>query len=100
MSEGRNSFEKLKEKGSKLKGNIGTVIQKANAKFWKGKLKIIKKKASDSTKNNTEKAKDGESKIAGLDLDDGTKKTGKRKQGLIEKVLTMIQKRTQKQWKA
>ena len=37
-------------------------------------LKIVNKKSSDSTKNKTEKVKERESKITGLNLDDGAKK--------------------------
>ena len=44
-------------------------------------IKIVNKKSSDSTKNKTEKVKERESKITGLNLEDSTKKkTNKKKQ--------------------
>ena len=42
-------------------------------------LKIVNKKSSDSTKNKTEKVKERESKITGLNLDDGAKKKASKK---------------------
>ena len=35
-------------------------------------IKIVNEKSSDSTKNNTEKVKERESKITGLNLEDST----------------------------
>ena len=43
-------------------------------------IKIVNKKSSDSTKNKTEKVKERESKITGLNLEDSTKKKKKKKQ--------------------
>ena len=62
-------------------------------------IKIVNEKSSDSTKNKTEKVKERESKITGLNLEDSTnpppkKKTSKtnkqtkrekREQGFTEK---------------
>ena len=42
-------------------------------------IKIVNKKSSDSTKNKTEKVKERESKITGLNLKDSTKKKTKKK---------------------
>ena len=42
-------------------------------------IKIVNEKSSDSTKNNTEKVKERESKITGLNLDDGAKKKASKK---------------------
>ena len=68
-------------------------------------IKIVNKKSSDSTKNKTEKVKERESKITGLNLEDSTKKKtkkktsktnkqtnkkGKERTGIYRKILVMI----------
>ena len=43
-------------------------------------IKIVNEKSSDSTKNKTEKVKERESKITGLNLEDSTNPPLKKKQ--------------------
>ena len=65
-------------------------------------IKIVNKKSSDSTKNKTEKVKERESKITGLNLEDSTKKKTKKKQAKQTNKQTKREKReqgfTEKYW--
>lgn len=65
-------------------------------------IKIVNKKSSDSTKNKTEKVKERESKITGLNLEDSTKKKQKKKQAKQTNKQTKREKReqgfTEKYW--
>ena len=72
-------------------------------------IKIVNEKSSDSTKNKTEKVKERESKITGLNLEDSTNpsppppkkknkqnkqtnKKGKERTGIYRKILVTIKK--------
>ena len=74
-------------------------------------LKIVNKKSSDSTKNKTEKVKGRESKITGLNLDDGAKKKaskktnkqtnkqkGKRENSDLQKIFLVMMKKIQRKF--